>query len=119
MAEHKGFKAVDSIGHHGENVALAVRTLRLMQRLTLTELSQRVAENGRHIPELGLRRIEQLARRVDVDDLMALATALNVSPWLLTHFDEVPKPELREELHEHLTNASLPRLTTAAEETTP
>ena len=119
MAEHKGSKAVDSIGHHGENVALAVRTLRLTQRLTLTELSQRVAKNGRHIPELGLRRIERLARRVDVDDLMALAAALDVSPWLLTHFDEVPKPELHEALVQRLTSASLPRLTTVAEETAP
>jgi hypothetical protein len=35
---------------------------------------------GREIPPLGLRRIESGERRVDVDDLMALAVTLNVSP---------------------------------------
>lgn len=40
----------------------------------------RLAEIGRDIPPLGLRRIESGERRVDADDLMALAVALGVSP---------------------------------------
>lgn len=38
---------------------------------------------GRGIPPLGLRNIEAGTRRVDVDDLMALAAALGTSPITL------------------------------------
>lgn len=44
------------------------------------ELAERLADLGRPIPTLGLRRIEAGERRVDVDDLVALAIALNVTP---------------------------------------
>ena len=47
------------------------------------ELSRQLAEMGRQIPPLGLRRIESEDRRVDVDDLVALALALGVSPITL------------------------------------
>jgi transcriptional regulator with XRE-family HTH domain len=43
-------------------------------------LSRRLDEAGRPIPALGLRRIENGERRVDVDDLAALAFALGVNP---------------------------------------
>ncbi len=38
---------------------------------------------GREIPPLGLRRIESGERRVDADDLVALAVALGVTPITL------------------------------------
>lgn len=38
---------------------------------------------GREIPPLGLRRVESGDRKVDVDDLVALALALDVSPLAL------------------------------------
>ena len=38
---------------------------------------------GRSIPPLGLRRIEAGERRIDIDDLVALALALEVSPLRL------------------------------------
>lgn len=44
------------------------------------ELAERLEKVGRPIPVLGLRRIESEERRVDADDLVALAIVLNVSP---------------------------------------
>jgi transcriptional regulator with XRE-family HTH domain len=49
----------------------------------LGELSEKMSDIGRPIPPLGLHRIENGERRVDVDDLMALAVALKVSPVTL------------------------------------
>lgn len=43
------------------------------------DLSERVAALGRPIPPLGISRVEAGTRRVDVDDLVALALALGVS----------------------------------------
>jgi transcriptional regulator with XRE-family HTH domain len=51
--------------------------------MTYAELSRRLEAVGRPIPSLGLRRIEAGERRVDVDDLMALAVVLRVSPLAL------------------------------------
>lgn len=60
-----------------------VRCVREGQQLTYAELSKLMTVAGRPIPVLGLRRIERGERRVDVDDLMALATVFNVDPMLL------------------------------------
>jgi len=51
--------------------------------MTYTELAARLADLGCPIPVLGLRRIEQRKRRVDVDELAALARALGTSPLAL------------------------------------
>lgn len=51
--------------------------------MVYAELSRKLAEMGREIPPLGLRRIETGERRVDVDDLVALALALDLSPLAL------------------------------------
>lgn len=88
MPEKKGMKNLD-LDPTGRYVAEAVRTLRQNQDLTYKELEERLTANGHRIPALGLRRIESEARRVDVDDLMALAAALNVSPLrLLLHIPD-------------------------------
>jgi transcriptional regulator with XRE-family HTH domain len=68
------------LGPIGENVTRTVRRLREDRRLSYAEVSRRLAEMGREIPSLGLRRIESGERKVDVDDLVALALVLNVSP---------------------------------------
>lgn len=60
-----------------------MRKFREQRRLGYAELSRKLAEMGREIPPLGLRRIESGERRVDVDDLVALALALDVSPLAL------------------------------------
>jgi transcriptional regulator with XRE-family HTH domain len=72
-----------SPGPLSDHVASAVRQHREAQRMPYTDLSERLSELGRPIPVLGLRRIEQGERRVDLDDLAALAAALGVPPILL------------------------------------
>lgn len=42
------------------------------------ELAEKLDSIGRPIPTLGLRRIEKLERRVDVDDLEAFAVVFGV-----------------------------------------
>lgn len=73
------------LGPTGETLRQNVKRIRDSRRLTYVELSNRLAEIGRPIPVLGLRRIEAGERRVDVDDLVALARVLgvNVSALLL------------------------------------
>lgn len=56
---------------------------RLRDGVSYVELADRLAQIGRTIPTLGLRKIESYERRVDADDLVALAVALDVSPVTL------------------------------------
>lgn len=78
MAEKK-----NPLGPIGEIAQANVARLRDEQKLTYAELSRRLDDLGRPIAHLGLRRIEAGERRIDVDDLVALAVALNVSPLAL------------------------------------
>jgi transcriptional regulator with XRE-family HTH domain len=71
------------LGPIGVNVTHTVRRLREERRLGYAELSRMLAEIGRDIPPLGLRRIESGERKVDVDDLVALAFVFDVSPLAL------------------------------------
>jgi transcriptional regulator with XRE-family HTH domain len=71
------------LGPIGIGVSRNVRALREDQNLSYAELSRRVTAAGRDIAALGLRRIEYGTRRVDADDLVALALALGVSPVTL------------------------------------
>lgn len=67
----------------GDTVRGNVLRYRTRLNLGYAELARRLEELGRPIPVLGLSRIERGERRVDVDDLMALAVALGVSPTSL------------------------------------
>lgn len=69
------------LGPTGQAVADNVRRLR--GDMQYVKLASRLAELGRPIPTLGLRKIESYERRVDADDLVALAAALDVSPVTL------------------------------------
>jgi transcriptional regulator with XRE-family HTH domain len=73
------------LGPIGATVQQNVRRLREERNLTMAELSRRLGGDkiGRKIPTLALARIEKGERRVDVDDLVALAIALGVSPTAL------------------------------------
>lgn len=71
------------LGTAGEQVARNVRLMRTARHLTYAELSDRLGAAGRPIPVLGLRRLEVGDRRVDVDDLMALASVFGVQPETL------------------------------------
>lgn len=78
MAEKK-----NPLGPTGQQVRVNIRRYREQRRLSYRELSDRLSEAGRPIPTLGLSRIENGERRVDADDLVALAAALHVNPSAL------------------------------------
>lgn len=61
-------------------VANAVRRHRERVGWGYARLSRELTKIGRDIPSLGLSRIEAGERRVDTDDLTALAVAFGVSP---------------------------------------
>lgn len=61
-------------------VSEAVRRHRERVGWGYARLSRELTKLGRDIPSLGLSRIEAGERRVDVDDLTALAAAFGVSP---------------------------------------
>jgi transcriptional regulator with XRE-family HTH domain len=67
-------------GPASERVADNVKELRTERRLKLDDLADRLAELGRPILKTGLSKLETGARRVDVDDLLALALVLDVTP---------------------------------------
>jgi hypothetical protein len=83
--EETGAKALtkNPLMASGHVVAENVERLRREQNLTFAGLSKRLDQIGRPIPTLGLRKIAAKTRRVDVDDLVGLALALNVSPITL------------------------------------
>lgn len=68
------------LGPTGQAVAANVERLRTEQNLTFAALAERLDDIGRPIPTLGLRKIVAQTRRVDSDDLVALAVAFGVSP---------------------------------------
>lgn len=69
------------LGPTGRVVADNVRRLR--GDTQYVKLAAELARLGRPIPTLGLRKIESYERRVDADDLVALAMALGTSPATL------------------------------------
>ncbi len=68
------------LGPTGKTVANNVKRLREKHGLEYTQLADRLAALKRPIPTLGLRRVEAGDRRVDADDLVALAIALGTNP---------------------------------------
>lgn len=83
MAEKKGMAKIEDLGPTGATTAANVKHFREQAHMTYADLARRTEELGHPIPSLGVRRIEALARRVSVDDLMVLAAALDVSPMAL------------------------------------
>jgi transcriptional regulator with XRE-family HTH domain len=74
----------NELGPTGHQVAANVRRLRALRNLSTTELARRLTEDhGRPTIPGAITRIEHEKRRVDVDDLLALAAALQVSPSAL------------------------------------
>lgn len=68
-----------TLGPVGEVVRENVRTLRVAKELTQAQLA-----NMADLPSQAVTEIENGARRVDVDDLIALAGALGVPVWKIT-----------------------------------
>lgn len=67
-------------GPSSQRVAANLRHIRRERELTTAALSRRLAELGHPIADTGITKIEKGDRRVDVDDLVALAVALDATP---------------------------------------
>src|SRR5664280_464440 len=74
-----GVRAVE-LGAVGWAVAHNVKALREARGLTQTDVSDRMRAIGRPLLPTGVLKVEQGARRVDVDDLVALALVFDVPP---------------------------------------
>ncbi|MDW4913721.1 helix-turn-helix transcriptional regulator [Streptomyces californicus] len=70
-------------GPTAQRVAENVAKIRKARQLDQKELSARLSDVGRPMLPTVVSKIERKDRRIDVDDLVALALALNVSPALL------------------------------------
>lgn len=71
------------IGWTGETVMHNLPRFRGLRRMTLTDLSEKLDELGRPMSVPTLSAVENGKRRIDVDDLVHLALALDVSPAAL------------------------------------
>lgn len=78
MADKKKTNQIDITG-----TTVAANIKRLRGGHMLKDVSEQLSKIGRHITPLALARIESGERKVDVDDLMALAIVFNVSPLTL------------------------------------
>lgn len=70
-------------GPTADAVKANVARVRKGQGLTLRGVSERLTSTDRQLSHNAISEIERGARRVDVDDLVALARALGVSPLTL------------------------------------
>lgn len=75
------------IGGVGCAVAARIAERRRHWGMSYVGLSRRLEAGGRSIAPAGLRRIELGVRRVDVDDVFALAVALDTSVSALLGLD--------------------------------
>lgn len=71
------------MGPAGIHAARAIEHMRTERGLTQHQLAARCAALGRPITNTALSRTERAHRRCDVDDLVAIAAALGVSPVVL------------------------------------
>lgn len=72
------------LGEVGRVVANNVERLRKEHGWTYQELSDRMSEAHRPIPPLGLRKIREGKRRIDVDELFTLCKVLGVDVDVMT-----------------------------------
>jgi transcriptional regulator with XRE-family HTH domain len=79
-------------GPTGNTISENVKRMRESQNLTYAELSRRLAKLESPIPELGLRNIEKGQRKIDADELVALAHVLSTTPSMLL-MPKVESPE--------------------------
>ncbi|MEU5699006.1 helix-turn-helix domain-containing protein [Streptomyces aurantiacus] len=78
------------IGPAGIRTARTIEILRTERGLAQRELAARVSALGRPMTNTMLSHIERAQRRCDIDDLVALAQALLVSPLVLLQEAEGP-----------------------------
>ncbi|MFT3661744.1 MAG: helix-turn-helix transcriptional regulator [Gordonia sp. (in: high G+C Gram-positive bacteria)] len=83
QAEPARTRHINGAGPVGATVQQNVSLWRIRRKLSQTQLADRVTACGRRMTRQALSDIETGRRRVDVDDLVALALALDVSPATL------------------------------------
>ena len=89
-------------------MAANLRRIRRERDLTTAALSRRLAEIGHPIADTGITKIEKGDRRVDVDDLVALAVALDTTPnRLLLHEMDAAHPSAEFDLTPRGTRSRL------------
>jgi transcriptional regulator with XRE-family HTH domain len=76
-------RRANQLGPTGQAVAVNVARIRVALGLSTYKLSERLTNLGRPIAASAISKIEGGTRRVDADDLMALAVALDVPPSAL------------------------------------
>ncbi|MCQ4120448.1 helix-turn-helix domain-containing protein [Rhodococcus tibetensis] len=93
-------------GLTGNTVRENIARVRKEQRLTLRDLAERLSERGRPMAHNTLSEIERGARRVDVDDLVAIAVALDISPSTLL----VPDAKTADDLVQMTATEEIPAI---------
>lgn len=83
------------ISSTGSTVASNIARVRRASDVSLQQLEERLTRLGRRISFSGLSKIERAQKRVEVDDLMAIAIALDVSPLTLLLPHDDPYAEVR------------------------
>lgn len=88
-------------GPTGERVAQNLRNLRDARQISRQKLSERMESLERKIVPSGIEKIERQTRRVDVDDLVALALALDTTPnaLLMPHAADETEAYLTPNVH--------------------
>jgi transcriptional regulator with XRE-family HTH domain len=81
-------KTTGGIGPTGERVARRIAELRRLRGLTLAQVETELRAIGRPIPLTALSKIENGLRRVDTDDLVALAAVFDVTPTAILLDDD-------------------------------
>ena len=99
-------------GPVGQNLIANVERIRAERGLSMRRLSALLEEAGRPVPPLGLSRIAKGERRVDVDELVALAEVLGVTPDVLL----APPGEATDPLPEHAATAAARQLAARIED---
>jgi transcriptional regulator with XRE-family HTH domain len=87
-------KAIE-LGPTGRRLTDTIRTLRRQRGISQTELAERMAAAGRPMGMAGISRIERGERRVDIDDLVALAESFGVTPTALLDGPPDPRDQIR------------------------
>ncbi|MFF8262039.1 helix-turn-helix domain-containing protein [Streptomyces virginiae] len=72
-----------AIGPAGHAAARAIERARTVRGYSQRQLAARVTALGRPMTFTVLSRIERTVRRCDIDDLVAIATALGIAPQAL------------------------------------
>lgn len=83
MTAQRRVRPAIEYGPTAQAVATNVLRLRRARGLSIYALSDRLRAAGRPITPSAVGKIERLARQVNVDDLSALAAALDVEPFHL------------------------------------